>query len=335
MMPPMGMPMSMPPKPSGPPPPAPVGVIAVVNGQKITISEAQDIAFQISGTQAVGQLIDFALLDQAAKKEGVMVSKAEINSRIDEIRKRIAPESLDQALLERGMTMKMLSDGMYHVIEREDLVGKTIHAAPSRHIRHILVQVAPPGVTPNPTGPNQQHTDADALAIIKKVQADLAAGKSFEDEAKQYSEDPSNKDKGGDLGIVNQTTPFDPAFLKAALDLKKGETTKDPVKSQFGYHIIQCVSTSDDHPAAENGLYNTANDAYIKQQVQFQQNQFMQQLHDKAKITNYLALGSKLTPGPVTAEAPVPVKPAAKPATATASKKPASTAKTTSVVKAH
>ncbi len=57
--------------------------------------------------------------------------------------------------------------------------------------------------------------------------------------AKEYSIDTSNKDQGGDLGIVNEDTQFVPEFKTAALALQPGEYTKEPVKSDYGYHIIK------------------------------------------------------------------------------------------------
>jgi len=145
--------------------------------------------------------------------------------------------------------------------------------------------VAPAGMAP--TGPDKQHTDAEAKALIAKVQDQLKAGKSFEEVAKSSSEDPSNKDTGGDLGIIDETTSFDPVFLKAALALKKGQVS-EPVKSSFGYHLIECVSTSDDHPASENADYTTAVNKARQTQINRTLPMFMQSLREKAKIVNYL-----------------------------------------------
>ncbi len=66
----------------------------------------------------------------------------------------------------------------------------------------------------------------------------LAKGADFAALAKQYSEDPGNKDKGGDLGFFPKDAMVKP-FADAAFALKVGEITKTPVLSQFGYHIIK------------------------------------------------------------------------------------------------
>lgn len=74
--------------------------------------------------------------------------------------------------------------------------------------------------------------EEDAKAIISKLQA----GQKFDDLAKD-SKDPGSKDKGGDLGWSNPgmfVKPFSDAMVK----LEKGKFTPQPVKSDFGYHVI-------------------------------------------------------------------------------------------------
>lgn len=78
-------------------------------------------------------------------------------------------------------------------------------------------------------------TEQQAQEIISK----LKQGGDFTALAAQYSKDPGSKDQGGDVGIVNETINFVPEFKQAALDLQPGELSPNPVKSQFGYHIIK------------------------------------------------------------------------------------------------
>ncbi len=76
----------------------------------------------------------------------------------------------------------------------------------------------------------------------KKILAALKKGKSFEELAKKESQDKGSAQNGGDLGW---STPdnYVPEFSKALQGLKKGEMTKEAVKSQFGYHIIRLEDT--------------------------------------------------------------------------------------------
>lgn len=75
--------------------------------------------------------------------------------------------------------------------------------------------------------------------IAKEIINKLNNGGDFAALAKEYSIDTSNKDQGGDLGIVNEDTQFVEEFKTAALALKPGEYTNEPVKSDYGYHVIK------------------------------------------------------------------------------------------------
>jgi len=72
-----------------------------------------------------------------------------------------------------------------------------------------------------------------AEELIERIQA----GEKFEDLAKQYSECPSKK-KGGKLGEFGKGQMVK-EFEKVAFSLKVGEMHPKPVKTKFGYHIIE------------------------------------------------------------------------------------------------
>ncbi len=79
----------------------------------------------------------------------------------------------------------------------------------------------------------EEKAKEEAESIIKK----LENGEKFEDLAKKYSDDDSNKNDGGALGKFNKGDMVE-AFEKAAYELKVNEYTKEPVKTTYGYHII-------------------------------------------------------------------------------------------------
>lgn len=72
----------------------------------------------------------------------------------------------------------------------------------------------------------------------KKIEEEINAGKSFEDAAKEYSQCPS-KENGGDLGFFERGKMV-PEFEEAAFTLEIG-VVSEPVKTQFGYHLIKVV----------------------------------------------------------------------------------------------
>jgi peptidyl-prolyl cis-trans isomerase C len=78
----------------------------------------------------------------------------------------------------------------------------------------------------------------DAKNLIKQING----GAKFEDVAKKNSKDPGSAENGGDLDFAKPDA-YVPEFSQALAKLKKGEMTQEPVKSQFGYHIIKLEDT--------------------------------------------------------------------------------------------
>ncbi|MCH4567388.1 peptidylprolyl isomerase PrsA [Bacillus sp. ES1-5] len=83
----------------------------------------------------------------------------------------------------------------------------------------------------------------------KEIKKELDAGASFEELAKQESQDLLSKDKGGDLGYFNSGR-MAPEFETAAYKLKVGQIS-NPVKSPNGYHIIKLTDKKDLQPYDE------------------------------------------------------------------------------------
>jgi parvulin-like peptidyl-prolyl isomerase len=106
--------------------------------------------------------------------------------------------------------------------------------------RHILIRT--PG-SPVPVSGKKELTDAEAKAKADQIEQRLSKGEDFATIAKAESDDTSSGLKGGDLGTF---APYkmDSTFAKAALSLQKNQVSP-PIKTQFGYHIIQLL---DDAP---------------------------------------------------------------------------------------
>ena len=98
-----------------------------------------------------------------------------------------------------------------------------------RNAKHILISV----------DANTPAADEAALKTVAEVQAKIAAGESFEELAKTYSQDPGSAKTGGDLGTFEQGMMV-PEFDEAVFSMKEGEVS-EPVKTDFGYHLIKLV----------------------------------------------------------------------------------------------
>lgn len=101
--------------------------------------------------------------------------------------------------------------------------------------RHILIKSK---ATNSMTDKEKKAEEEKALNLAKEIIAKLGKGEKFESLAKEYSDDTATSEKGGKLEVFNDRSSYDVNFLKEAIKLEVGKYSKEPVKSQYGYHII-------------------------------------------------------------------------------------------------
>jgi hypothetical protein len=157
----------------------------------------------------------------------------------------------------------------------EDVTKDVPNTAEQVKSRHILIAVRTPVPQPTPVpegGPTvaptptldpalptpaptpAPRTEEEALALAQEVKAKIDAGEDFAALAQQYSDDQGSAFDGGDLGWFAQDQGLVVEFEQAAFALQPGEVS-EPVKTQFGYHIIK-VEERD--PARELDEYTVA-----------------------------------------------------------------------------
>ncbi|WP_103864334.1 peptidylprolyl isomerase [Aquimarina sp. I32.4] len=113
----------------------------------------------------------------------------------------------------------------YHILKvnsREKKLGEVT-------VAHIMVAI------------NANRTSEGAKKRIKKINQQLAQGVSFSALAKQYSEDPSTAIKGGVLKRFAQGALNSQKFEQAAFALQKKNEISEPLKTQYGWHIIKLI----------------------------------------------------------------------------------------------
>jgi peptidyl-prolyl cis-trans isomerase D len=102
-------------------------------------------------------------------------------------------------------------------------------------VSHVLARV-----------PDTGGSEAEDKARGKIAEAikRLKAGEDFAKVAKEISEDPGTKDNGGDLGFIGKGEVV-PEFEKAAFAMKKGDTTPEPLRSPYGFHVIKVTDVTE------------------------------------------------------------------------------------------
>ncbi len=242
-------------------------------------------------------LVEEALKQEAAK-EGVEPTDAQVNDRIAKLfanlhQNKTIPANMtdDQFLQSNGLTRAQFVESMRHSEEAMRLIQKDMETSLGHPVgpgdfvqaRHILIQV--PQASPTTKPEDQKKLDADKLAKADQIVADIKSGKkTFAQEAQENSDDPGSKAKGGELGVFARGMMVK-EFETAAFSLKPGEVSK-PVRSQFGYHIIEVEKLGKDIPADQR---QQVWDQYMQQYMRVNSQVFLNKLmKEKVKIVNNL-----------------------------------------------
>ena len=123
-------------------------------------------------------------------------------------------------------------------------------------------------------------------AKAKEVKAKLAAGGDFAALAKEYSTDESNKEQGGDLGFFSKGQMV-PEFENAAFSMKIGDIS-EPVKTEFGYHIIKVTDKKEAKAATYEESKAQIKDIIMAEKLPTTFDTWMQGKYSEYKIENLL-----------------------------------------------
>jgi peptidyl-prolyl cis-trans isomerase C len=194
--------------------------------------------------------IDLQILARAAEKQGVGNTDA-FKGRLAYLRDK----ALMETFLEREIAQSV-TDGAVKAFYDEQIAQ-----APKEtevKARHILVE-----------------SEDEAKAII----AELKKGADFTQLAKEKTQDPSGKEDGGDLGFFTKEQMV-PEFSEAAFALQPGQLAEQPVKSQFGWHIIKLEEKREKQPPALAEIEDRVR-AYLSRKTQ---SDILTKLRGEAKI---------------------------------------------------
>lgn len=190
-------------------------VVATVNGQVLTrglldeLARARGAAGAPTATAERSRLVDdlvtVELLSQRAQKTGV-AARPQTRAELELAHKTL----LGQRLLQRMSAEMQVDDATLQARYRELPADAQIDAS------HILL-----------------NDEAQARALIEQLQR----GASFAQLARQHSLDTGSRERGGALGLA-PASEFSPPFASAARALQPGQYTREPVRTEFGWHVI-------------------------------------------------------------------------------------------------
>jgi peptidyl-prolyl cis-trans isomerase D len=207
----------------------------VASSAFVVDSEAQRIERLFQQRRDIG----FATVAAAPLRDAIAVAETEVetfykdNQSLFQVPEKVELEYLElnsEALQAEVVTEE---EALREFFERN---AGNYRVDEQRRVRHILLEVAQDG---------PQDAATAVLARASDLVARLRAGEAFAPLATELSEDVGSAANGGDLGTFGRGTMV-PEFEKVAFSLQAGEIS-DPVKTEFGYHIIQVDEIKEAH----------------------------------------------------------------------------------------
>lgn len=235
-------------------------VIATINGKPITDADIAVADSEIGadmGTMPEDQkrmsllefLIDNQLFAEAAETNKLGEGPA-FESRLAYLKRRALRELYFEKIIKGSVSdadAKKLYDEQVQKLKPEE----------EAQARHILVETE---------------------ELAKEIKEKLKNGGDFSALAKEHSKDPGSKDNGGDLGFFTKGQMV-PEFEQVVFTLNKGDVS-DPVKTQFGYHLIKL----EDKRAKQPPAFEVVKDRILQSMLLQKASQSAVDLRTKAKI---------------------------------------------------
>jgi parvulin-like peptidyl-prolyl isomerase len=193
-------------------------------------------------SQAVTLLVQQAEREEKANDLGVDVSDKDVDKRLTQIKKQYfqgSEKKYQQQLKKQGLT-----DDQVRRDVRAQLISEAVFKKVTGDVKVTDSQihdyyVQHPQLYAQPQSRDVRHILVKDKALADKIYSQLKSGGDFAALAKKYSTDPGSKNTGGKLTVSKGQTV--PEFDKLAFSLKTNEISK-PVKTQYGWHIIQPLS---------------------------------------------------------------------------------------------
>lgn len=250
-------------------------VLARVNGQEIRRSDiARDLmslgpqAQQMPIQMLYPQLLQKAITTKLLATEGYKM-KLEADKEVKDRVKNAEEEIVADMYVHKTVQPKITDDKIK--ARYDELAGK-FKPEDEVRARHILVS-----------------SEAEANEIIKS----LKGGADFAKLAGEKSKDTGSAKQGGDLGYFARAMMVKP-FADAAFNLKAGELTEKPVKTDYGYHIIK----AEDRRKSAPPPMDEVKDQIINQVGQEMATKMIKEMEGKAKIEKFNLDGTPMKDEP-------------------------------------
>ncbi|WP_049693125.1 peptidylprolyl isomerase [Planococcus versutus] len=224
--------------------------VATVGDKEITKDALYEKLVASSGAATLDMMISNEVVNQEADQADVKVTQEEVDAELTVYEENYGgTEALKETLAASGMTVESLKDEIKTYLKVEKIVGPEINITDEQISTYFEDNKA---TFEQASTVEANHIVVETQEQADKVKAKLDEGGDFAKLAAEYSTDTSNAENGGALGEFG-IGEMAPEFEEAAFSMKADEIS-EPVKTDFGFHIIQVTNKTE---AAKATLANS------------------------------------------------------------------------------
>jgi len=278
-------------------------------GQTPSPEEASTLRLNI-----LSQMINDEMLMQRAAVDKLVATDDEVNVKFTEFKKDYTEEKFQQFLKDQGVTADDIKKEIRKSSTIEKLYNKEItskisvseseikdyfaknkanyNLPESWHVLHLLVT---PFADSQITNARNDDAKTDELArqkvmgLLKRI----LSGEDFAIVARDYSEDSSSAQAGGDLRLLTlqQLEAIDPRFRQAVQSLKVGETFSSPIPTKYGYHLVKLIEkeAGGQHELTDPKVQADTRQAIFNRKETLLKTAYLEAVRNQTTVKNLLA----------------------------------------------
>ena len=278
-------------------------------GQTPSPEEASTLRLNI-----LSQMINDEMLMQRAAVDKLVATDDEVNVKFTEFKKDYTEEKFQQFLKDQGVTAEDIKKEIRKSATIEKLYNKEItskisvsegeikdffarnkanyNLPESWHVLHLLVTPFPDSQITNARNDDAKTDEAARQKVIGLLKR-ILSGEDFSIVARDYSEDSSSAQSGGDLRLLSlqQLDAIDPRFRQAVQSLKVGETFSSPIPTKYGYHLVKLIEkeAGGQHELTDPKVQADTRQAIFNRKETLLKTAYLEAVRNQTNVKNLLA----------------------------------------------
>ncbi|XQY91188.1 foldase protein PrsA [Metabacillus sp. HB246100] len=260
-------------------------VVAKVGSESVTKDDLYAFFVSQNGEAALDSLITKSIIEQEAKKQEVKVSDEEVEAEVDELVLSYGGEEMfNQTLATSGLTIEDVFEDMKLNLQIEKLVESRIDVTEEELQTYFDENKESFAKTKQIQASHILVEDEDTANEVKDK---LNAGQDFIELAQEYSTDTASAESGGDLGYFGEGSMV-AEFEEAAFSMKVDEVS-EPVKTEYGYHIIKVTDIQQASEASFNESKEEITTILTDEKMSTEYPIWLEEKKEEYDVKNYLS----------------------------------------------